>query len=188
MRQVENTNAIDRMTLMHARHAARITQRELSRRAADHLGAPDREAALQQSVSRIERGRPVSVEPEAIEAIATALGLRGGVDLTKPYRWVYKNTGSYYANKTHDPIMWLGGRLPSFSDVHGAWEARGWVTFAEGRVAPPLDMCGIYEVFHTDLMAELGDDHSRLALDPSYEEFCELAGVQARTAAHDAGR
>jgi transcriptional regulator with XRE-family HTH domain len=182
MRQLDENPAIDRMTLMHARHAARVTQRELSRRAAEHLGAPNRDAALQQSVSRIERGQPASVGPEALDALAAVLGLRAGVDLTKPYRWVYKNTGSYYANKTHDPIMWLGGRLTAFSDVHGAYEARGWVTFAEGRVVPPLDMCGIYEAFHTELMTELGDE-TRLVLDPTYEEFCVLAGVCARIAA-----
>ena len=35
----------------------------------------------------------------------------------------------------------------------------------------------------TEIMAEIGHDQSRLVLDPSYEEFCALAGVLARNAA-----
>jgi hypothetical protein len=183
MRQLEDRTKIERASLMRARRNADLTGRELARRAAEHLGDPHRAVALQQSLSRAERGLTVHLEVDALDALAAVLGLLGGVDLTEPYRWVYKNTGSYYANKTHDPIMWLDGRLTAFSDVHGAYEARGWVTFAEGRVVPPLDMCGIYEVFYTELMAELGQDQSRLVLDPTYAEFCALASVLARNAA-----
>jgi transcriptional regulator with XRE-family HTH domain len=183
MRHSEDKTQIERTSLMRARRNADLTGRELARRAGEHLGDPQRAVALQQSLSRAERGLPVHLDADALDALAAVLGLMGGVDLTEPYRWVYKNTGSYYANKAHDPIMWLEGRLTAFSDVHGAYEARGWVTFAEGRVMPPLDMCGIYEVFHTELMAELIHDQSQLVLDPTYEEFCALVGVAARNAA-----
>jgi transcriptional regulator with XRE-family HTH domain len=182
MRQQPGVEKIERATLTRARFNADLTGRELARRAARRLGVAAREVALQQSLSRAERGQAVWLDASELDALAAELGLRHGADLTKPYRWVFKNTGSYYANKTHDPIAWLDGHLPAFSDAHGAWQARGWVTFAEGRVLPPLDMCGIYEVFHTELMAELGSDESRLALDPSYAAFCGLAGVEVRTA------
>ena len=132
--------------------------------------------------SRIERGHTVGLQPEAVDALAGQLGLRGGVDLTEPYRWVYRNTGSRWASEDGDPITWLGAHVPVFTCAANAYEARGWVTFAEGRVIPALAYSHAYEVFYTELMTELDNDESRMVLDPDYETFCELAGVLTRTA------
>jgi hypothetical protein len=135
--------------------------------------------ALQQSPSRVERGQVVSLAAEVLDALAAGLELRAGQDLTEPYRWVYGNTGLPYSIAV-DPITWLGGRLPVFTSVANAHEARGWVTFAEGRVIEKLVYSHPYEVFHTELRAAIGDDDARMVLDPSYETFCELAGVSPR--------
>jgi hypothetical protein len=182
MRQLTSHSKIDRHTLMRARlNLDEMPQRELARRAAGRLGVPNRHQALQQSLSRIERRENVALEPQAIEALAAVLGLRGGIDLTEPYRWVYRNTCSMYAGKLGDPITWLGDRLPVFSSAANAYEARGWVTFADGRVIPAMEFSHPHEVFYTELTAELGDDESRMVLDPTYDVFCELAGVLVRT-------
>jgi hypothetical protein len=183
MRHASDRAHINRYTLLQARFLnGQVTQRELARRAAERLGTPHRHAALQQSLSRIERGHIVGLEPEAVDALAVELGLRSGVDLTEPYRWVYRNTCSHWAGKVGDPITWLGRRLPAFTSAARAYEARGWVTFAEGRVIEALAYSHPHEVFFTELTAELGADESRMVLDPDYETFCELAAVLARTA------
>jgi transcriptional regulator with XRE-family HTH domain len=179
MRHLFENCKIDRNTLMRARMlAGDMSQRELARRACVRLGLPERAEAMQRQLSRVEAGRESWLEPEAIEALGAELDLPG-VDLTEPYRWVYRNTGTLRAEDGPDPITWLGSRLPVFSDAFHAYEARGWVTDHEGRVVADLALSHPHEVFYSELMTELGDDESRMVLDPPCTDFRELAGAPA---------
>jgi hypothetical protein len=160
-------------TLMRARHLrGDMSQRELAKRGAAGLGRPSAAGAIQKAISRVERTLEPGVLPaDLVAVLELELELEFG-DLGHPYRWAYKRSAG---RGGEDRLAWLGGRLPVFSAAHKAYEARGWVTFDEGRVIRELETAHPYEVLHGELERALGGDWSRMACDPTYQEFMRLA-------------
>jgi hypothetical protein len=123
----------------------------------------------------MEHKDEVIIAAEIADAIEDELELEPG-DLSHPYRWGYRLTCLVGAE---DRLAWLGGRLPIFSDAKNAYEARGWVTYGEGRVIRELELAHPHEVFNGELERVLGGDWTRAVLDPPYVVFTELAGRRA---------
>jgi hypothetical protein len=168
------TRAINGHTLFRARAAnRRISQRELARGVARRLGVPSRYRALQMAISRIEHKDEAVIAAEIVDALEAELELELG-DLSHPYRWAYRLTCLAGAE---DRLAWLGGCLPVFSDAKNAYEARGWVTFGEGRVIRELELAHPHEVFNGELERVLGGDWTCVVLDPPYPLFMKLAGT-----------
>lgn len=159
---------------MRARHLAHdISQRELARRVSRTLGRPTAAGALQKTISRLERAaEPSSIRCAVVDALEAELGLEPG-DLSYAYRWGYRLT---CLAGSQDRLAWLGDRLPLFSAGRSAYEARGWVTFGEGRVIRELEVAHPHEVFYAELERELGGDWTLAVLDPPYPVFMKLAG------------
>ena len=161
-------------TLTRARYLqSDVSQRNLARRVATQLGRPSAASALQKAISRVELApNPSSLPGEVVSAVELELELDPG-DLGHPYRWAYRLTG---IRGSEDRLAWLTGRLPIFSAAVNAYEARGWVTFGEGRVIRELELAHPYEIFHAELHRALGGDWSLAVLDPPYPDFMRLAG------------
>lgn len=155
-----------------------ISQRELARRAATELQRPSAAAAFQKAISRIElKQEPCGLPGDLVGALELELGLELG-DLSHPYWWVYSLT---CAAGSDDRPAWLGGRLPVFLSACEAHEARGWVTFGEGRVIRELELAHPHEIFYGELNRTVGGNWSLAAIDPAYQEFMQLAGLPPRS-------
>jgi hypothetical protein len=161
-------------TLMRARYLqSQMSQRNLARGVATQLGRPSAASALQKAISRAELApNPSSLPGEVVSALELELELEPG-DLGYPYRWAYRLTG---LRGSEDRLAWLSGCLPVFSAAVNAYEARGWVTFGDGRVIRELEFAHPYEIFHAELHRALDGDWSRAILDPPYPDFMRLAG------------
>jgi hypothetical protein len=169
MRRLADIDTLCADTLVRARHLAGGPPRHaLACRVAARLDVPQRGRALADALTRIERGRDLALDRAVIEALAAELDRWSGVDLTEPYRWVFRVADPA---APRDPMTWCGGRLPVFTSAFAAHRAQAAGTGVVGWY--------IGEVFYTELMVELGDDERRMLVDPDRAAVHALGGLAA---------